>query len=127
VLAKTMAHNMLGHAAAQRNNATIGSIIDNLKSVTPDSSMLIGSGGIKAMPPEMDVAADRLGLYLAARAGYDIDDAPGFWKRLNETVPSTVLNGYNANHPALAARLAAIDKTKAEIKSKRSAKKPLVP
>jgi hypothetical protein len=38
-----------------------------------------------------------------------------------------VLNGYNANHPALAARLAAIDKTKAEIKSKRSAKKPLVP
>jgi predicted Zn-dependent protease len=89
--------------------------------------MLIGSGGIKAMPPEMDVAADRLGLYLAARAGYDVDDAPAFWKRLNETTPSTVLNGYNANHPALAARLAAIDKTNAEIKAKRSAKKALVP
>jgi hypothetical protein len=127
VLAKTMAHNMLGHASAQRNNATIGSIIDNLKSVTPDTSMLIGSGGIKAMPPEMDAAADRLGIYLAARAGYDVGDAPGFWKRLNETYPSTVLNGYNANHPALAARLAAIDKANAEIRAKRSAKKPLVP
>jgi hypothetical protein len=127
VLAKTMAHNMLGHAAAQRNVSTIGSIIDNLKSVTPDTSMLIGSGGIKAMPPEMDAAADRLGLYLAARAGYDIDDADNFWKRLNETHPATVLNGYNANHPSLAARLAAIAKAQAEIKADKKAKKPLTP
>jgi hypothetical protein len=127
VLAKTMAHNMLGHAAAQRNVSTIGSIIDNLKSVTPDTSMLIGSGGIKAMPPEMDAAADRLALYLAARAGYDVDDADNFWKRLNETVPATVLNGYNANHPSLAARLAAIGKAQAEIKADKRAKKALVP
>jgi hypothetical protein len=127
VLAKTMAHNMLGHAAAQRNTSTIGSIIDNLKSVTPDNSMLIGSGGIKAMPPEMDTAADRLALYLAARAGYDVDDADNFWKRLNESYPATVLNGYNANHPAIAARLAAIGKAQAEIKADKKAKKPLVP
>jgi hypothetical protein len=127
VLAKSMAHNMLGHAAAQRNVSTIGSIIDNLKSVTPDTSMLIGSGGIKAMPPEMDVAADRLSLYLAARAGYDIDGADNFWKRLNESHPSTVLNSYSANHPSIAARLSAIEKTQAEIKAKKSAKKPLVP
>jgi hypothetical protein len=127
VLAKSMAHNMLGHAAAQRNTSTIGSIIDNLKSVTPDTSMLIGSGGIKAMPPEMDAAADRLSLYLAARAGYEIDNADNFWKRLNETHPATVLNGYSANHPAIAARLAAIEKAQAEIKAKKSGKKPLVP
>jgi len=127
VLATTMAHNMLGHAGAQRNQATIGSIIDNLKSITPDTSLLIGSGGIRSMPADMDVAADRLGIYLAARAGYDVNDALGFWKRLDERVPVTVLNGYNANHPALAARLAAIEKAQGEIKAKRSAKKPLVP
>jgi hypothetical protein len=127
VLAKSMAHNMLGHAASQRNVSTIGSIVDNLKSVTPDTSMLIGSGGIKAMPPEMDVAADRLGLYLAARAGYDIDGADNFWKRLNETHPATVLNGYNANHPSITARMAAIEKAQAEIKSAKKAKKALVP
>jgi len=127
VLASTMAHNMLGHAGAQRNQATIGSIIDNLKSITPDTSLLIGSGGIKAMPAEMDAAADRLGIYLAARAGYDVDDAPGFWKRLADRVPATVLNGYNANHPALAARLAATDKAIAEVKSKRAKKLALVP
>jgi hypothetical protein len=127
VLAKTMAHNMLGHPAMQRNSATIGSIIDNLKSIVPDTSMLIGSGGIKAMPADVDAAADRLGIYLAARAGYDIEEAPAFWKRLAEAYPPTVLNGYSANHPALPQRLAAVEKATAEIKSKRSGKRPLLP
>jgi len=127
VVAKTMAHNMLGHAAMQRNAATIGSIIDSLVSVRPDTSMLIGSGGIKAMPAELDAAADRLALYLLARAGYGIDDAAMFWKRLHGTYPPTVLNGYVANHPATTARVAAIDKAEAEIKAKRAAKKALLP
>jgi len=127
VVAKTMAHNMLGHAAMQRNAATIGDIINSLISVRPDTSMLIGSGGIKAMPAELDVAADRLSLYLLARAGYDIDGAANFWKRLHGTYPPTILNGYVANHPATNARVAALDKAESEIKAKRAAKKALVP
>jgi membrane-associated protease RseP (regulator of RpoE activity) len=127
VLAKAMAHNMLGHATTQRNSATIGSIIDSLMSVRPDLSMIIGSGGIKAMPADKDVAATRLSLYLLARARYDIDDASAFWKRLASNQPATVLNGYMANHPASAARVAAVDSAVAEIKAKRSAKRPLLP
>jgi hypothetical protein len=127
LLAKGMAHNILGHANIQRNASTIGSIIDNLVSVRPDTSMLIGSGGIKAMSGEMDAAADSLSLYLLARAGYNIDNVGAFWKRLAASYPSTVLNGYVANHPATAQRLAAIDKTLAEVKAKQSAKRPLVP
>lgn len=127
VLARGMAHNMLGHAQIQRNSAAIGTIIDNLVRVSPDTSMLIGSGGIKGMPAELDAAADRLSLYLLARAGYRIEGAAGFWNRLADTCPVTVLNGYTANHPATAARLAAIDKAAAEIKAKRAAGKPLVP
>jgi hypothetical protein len=127
VVAKTMAHNMLTHASMQRNAATIGSIIDSLVSVRPDTSMLIGSGGIKAMPADLDIAADRLSLYLLARAGYDTDNAGAFWKRLAATYPATVLNGYVANHPATAARLAALDKADDEVKAKRTAKKPLLP
>ncbi|HZV65449.1 MAG TPA: peptidase M48, partial [Telluria sp.] len=41
--------------------------------------------------------------------------------------PATVLNGYVANHPATAYRLAAIEKSVAEVKSKQAAKKPLLP
>lgn len=127
LLATGMAHSLLGHPASQRYAGTVGSIIDNLVKVTPDTSMLIGSGGIKAMAAENDVAADRLALYLAARAGYNIDGAAPFWKRLAATYPASVLNGFVANHPATAARLAGIDKATAEIKSKQSTKKALVP
>jgi hypothetical protein len=127
LLAKGMAHNLLGHAASQRNASTIGSIIDNLVTVKPDTSMLIGSGGIKAMPQELDAAADRLAVYLVARAGYNVDDAAPFVKRLAANHPATVLNGYVANHPATATRIAAIDKAIAEVKAKQAAKKPLLP
>lgn len=127
VVAHTMAHNMLNHAASQRNSATIGSIIDNLTRITPDTSMLIGSGGIKAMPAAHDSAADRLAVYLLARADYRIEGIAGFWKRFADTYPATVLNGHSANHPALAQRTAAIDKAVAEVKAKKSANKPLTP
>jgi hypothetical protein len=127
LLAKGMAHNILGHAASQRNASTIGSIVDNLVSVKPDTSMLIGSGGIKAMPQELDAAADRLAVYLVVRAGYNVDDAAPFVKRLAANHPATVLNGYVANHPATAIRVAAIEKAAAEVKAKQAAKKPLLP
>jgi hypothetical protein len=127
VLARGMAHNILGHAQSQRQNSTQSSIIDNLISVRPDLSMLIGSGGIKPMPAELDIAADRLAVYLLARAGYDLDGVEKFWKRLEQTYPASVLNGYVANHPSTSARLSAIDKAIAEVGAKRSAKQPLVP
>ena len=127
LLAKGMAHNILGHATLTRSNSTIGSVIDNLANVRPDTSMLIGSAGIKAMPAELDIAADNLSLYLLARAGYSVDAAAPFWKRLAANYPATVLNSYVANHPGNAARLAAIDKSVAEIKAKQGAKKTLTP
>lgn len=127
LLAKGMAHNILGHAALTRSTATIGSVIDNLGNVRPDSSMLIGSAGIRAMPADMDLAADNLSLYLLARAGYNVDAAAPFWKRLAANYPATVLNGYVANHPGTPARLAGIEKSVAEIKAKQGAKKTLTP
>ena len=42
-------------------------------------------------------------------------------------ISATVLNGYTAVHPAVAHRLAVIDKTVAEIKNKQAARKPLTP
>ncbi len=127
LLAKGMAHNILGHATLTRSTGTIGSVIDNLGNARPDTSMLIGSAGIKAMSADLDIAADNLSLYLLTRAGYRTDAAAPFWKRLASTYPASVLSGYVANHPATAARLAAIDKTIIEIKAKQGAKKSLAP
>ncbi|SFC27842.1 M48 family metallopeptidase [Massilia yuzhufengensis] len=127
VVAHTMAHNMLGHAASQRNAATIGGIIENLTNISPDTSMLIGSGGIKAMPATLDAAAERLAVYLLARAGYRVDNVGAFWKRFAATYPATVLNSHTASHPSLALRVASIDKAVAEVKARKSADKPLLP
>ncbi len=127
VMAKGMAHNILGHAAAMRQTSTLGAMIDNLVLIKPDTSLLIGSSGIKQTPHELDTAADSLALYLAARAGYNIDGASRFWQRLATTYPETVLNGYVANHRATAFRIAAIEKTATDIKLKQASKKPLTP
>ncbi|SFV12058.1 M48 family metallopeptidase [Pseudoduganella namucuonensis] len=127
VMAKDIAHNVLGHPGAMRNSATVGSMIDNLVRAKPDLSLLIGGAGIKAVPADMDAAADSLALYMLARAGYNIDHAKPFWQRLASQYPATVLNGYTAVHPGTAQRMAAIDRTVAEIKAKLAAKKPLLP
>lgn len=127
VMAKGLAHNILGHPGAQRQTSANSSIIDNLITIHPDTSLLIGSGGLKAMPQELDAQADHLALYLLARAGYKIDAYPKFWKELAANYPATVLNGYVANHPGTAFRVAAMEKSIAEIKAKQSAQRPLTP
>lgn len=127
VLAKDISHNVLGHAATMRSSYTIGSIIDNLVTVRPDLSMLIGNAGVKPVPQELDAAADYLALYMLVRAGYNIEHAHAFWQRLAGQYPPTVLNGYTHTHPATTYRLSVIDKTVAEIKAKQAAKKPLLP
>lgn len=127
VLARTMAHNMLEHPKAQRNQATLGSVIDNLTRMSPDTGMLTGSAGIKAMPSNLDAAADRLAIFLLARADYNIEGAPAFWKRFAATHPASVTNGFTANHPSTAARLTAMELAIEDVKMKKAAKKPLVP
>jgi hypothetical protein len=127
VMAKEMAHNALAHANRQRMSATIGGIIDNLIRIEPDMSTMVGMAGVRPMPPELDAAADRLSLYMLARAGYDIDGAAGFWQRLAAQYPATALTGYTALHPALPFRLQAMDRSLREVKAKQAAKKPLVP
>ena len=127
VLAKEMAHNSLQHASKQKLINTIGDIIDNLVLIHPDMTSMAGMGGIRPMPQELDVAADTLALYMVARAGYNVDAAPRFWERLSTQYPATVLNGYTAIHPSTAARLAAMDKIMADIKSRQAARRPLIP
>ena len=127
VMAKDMAHNILGHAAAQRSMATLGSIIDNLVAVQPDLTMLVSRAGVKPMPRRLDAAADRLAIYLLARAGYNIDQAAAFWQHLASQYPASVSNGHTANHPATAYRIAAINKAVAEVQAKQAGGKALLP
>jgi len=69
--------------------------------------------------------ADRVGLYLVARAGFDSSVAPAFWRRFG---------AYNWrvrypqwNHPSAEARARALEEVQAEISARRLAGQPLVP
>jgi hypothetical protein len=127
VMAKEMAHNALAHANRQRMSATIGGIIDNLILIRPDMSTMVGMAGVKPMPQELDAAADKLSLYMLARAGYNIDNAASFWQRLATQYPATLLSGYTALHPATSYRVTVIEAATRDIKNKQANKKPLFP
>ncbi|WP_343721963.1 M48 family metallopeptidase [Herbaspirillum seropedicae] len=127
LIAKDMAHNILGHAIRQRMVSTIAEVIDNLLLPHPDPTTTAGTAGIRVYPQDLDAAADTLSLYLLARAGYSIDNVPAFWKRLAEQYPASVPNGYTALHPSTTYRLAMIEKVTQIVKAKQEAGKPLVP
>ncbi|MBP6011325.1 MAG: M48 family metalloprotease [Alphaproteobacteria bacterium] len=121
ILGHELAHNVLGHVA-KVSQAKPGGILDAFVKAT------IGTAVAAAVNRPYSIAfekeADRVGLYFMARAGYDIDAAESFWKRLNATTRASAVN---ATHPSGPERLKAIQATIAEIKVKQKAGLPLTP
>jgi hypothetical protein len=127
LIANGMAHNVLSHAYKLRNNVALAEIIDNLIRVHPDLSVLIGSAGLRAMPQELDAAADRLSLYMLARAKFNVSHVVEFWQKLANYYPATVLNGHTALHPSIAFRIAAMEKSVKEVRVKQASREALLP
>ncbi len=74
---------------------------------------------------EIEAEADYVGLYLMARAGYAITEAPRFWRRIAANFPASI--GAAATHPATAYRYLVMQKTVREINAKIAAGLPLTP
>lgn len=74
---------------------------------------------------EIEAEADYVGLYIMARAGYAIERAPRFWRRLAANFPGAI--GAAATHPATAYRYLVLRKTVREINAKIAAGRPLTP
>ena len=82
-------------------------------------------GDFGSMPASLRLAekeADYVGLYLTARAGYDISQAPEFWHRFPRTAGELAWS-----HPDAAERAAALAATRDEILAKRRSGQPLIP
>jgi hypothetical protein len=77
--------------------------------------------------PVYEQDADYLGLYLAARAGYDISVAPGFWERFGRTVPFSLDQRVWYSHPGSPERAIALRSAVSEIRAKRERGVPLAP
>ena len=120
VVANGIAHNLFGHAHKLQSTAATGDIINHLMQVRPDASRL---PTLKPVPPAMDALADRLALYIVARAGLNVEGAAAFWQRLAVQHPAGEVGSFSANHPSTAQRIAAMEKAIGEIKRARVRKK----
>lgn len=69
--------------------------------------------------------ADRLGLYLAARAGYDIEAAAPFWRRFGSRSLAARLGV--VTHPSAGSRARVVERIAAEIGRKQARGEPLIP
>ena len=108
VLGHEFAHDLLHHRQREDQRGFARGVLGQLGS-SPASHMVA------------EKEADYVGLYLTARAGYDISGAPAFERQ----IPSG--GDLGLTHPDSAERVAAVAATRDEILAKRQRGEPLVP
>jgi len=129
VISHELAHNVMKHVGAQRQNVLIGSVLDILASTVIGVSTrgIFGNAAAQAYSKEFEAEADYVGLYIMTEAGLEIDDAPYFWRRMAAEHPGSIKENHASTHPATPERFIAMEKTIEEIERKRSAGEPLTP
>lgn len=127
ILARELAHNVLQHARQLQQTATVSGVIDSLLPLQPEPTSYAGGRGIKPLPDKMDQEADRLALFMLARASYDPLNLSTVAQKLSEIAPANQLNSYSAMHPWTEERRNLVHSIVKEIRQKQAAKRPLVP
>lgn len=111
VIAHELAHNFLGHRAQMDEQGASTGLFSGL-----------GKNGAKLRQVEFD--ADRLSVWLVARAGYRVDAIAPFWARLGKRAGILISDG---THPGFKERVRRIEAATAEVASQRTVGQPLVP
>ena len=134
VIAHEFAHSIMGHVASQKKNVAIGGILGTLGDALAQSQGFNTGGNLGKIgaqqallrySPSFENEADYIGVYILARAGYKIEDAPSFWRAMSLNAPQAVYA--TTTHPNNPSRTVAMEKTVAEINIKKAAGEPLVP
>ncbi len=121
ILGHELAHNVLRHLELVKSaKPAPGTLLDAFAKSAIGTAVATTIN--RPFSVQYEKEADYAGLYFMARAGYDIDAAASFWKRLNETMKA---KSVAATHPTGPERLRAIETTIAEIKAKQKKGQPL--
>lgn len=129
VIGHEIAHNAMGHIDAQRGNALIGTVFDILAiAIGVNTQGIFGRMASQVFSQDFETEADYVGLYMTARAGHRIEDAPNLWRRMAVTFPASIKgSSLMATHPSAPYRFLAMEKTVAEIRAKQQNGLPLMP
>jgi len=134
VLAHEVGHNVMNHLVQQKLQAIGGGVVGTVLDIIAGANGVDTQGkftraGIEAGTRRHSMArerqADYVGLYVMARAGFDIDVAPQLWRRMAALMPRSTKP--LPTHPAPPERIGAMERTVAEIKAKQASGQPLVP
>ncbi len=120
VVAHEVAHNVMNHIGAKQANSSLGTLLDVLiAGGTGVFTGAFGQLGAHAYSQDFEAEADYVGLYLMASAGFDIDRAEYFWRRMAAENPGSI-GAYGSSHPSPPERFLNIANTVREIEDKRS-------
>ncbi|MCC6919117.1 MAG: M48 family metalloprotease [Alphaproteobacteria bacterium] len=132
VLGHEIAHAIAGHPQKlapkplKVERGIVGTMFDTAEGLGETAySAVSGLAGARRNSIDFEMEADYVGLYLAARAGYDVSDAAEIWRRLEAEYPSTADGGWT--HPSSEERFAAMRRTAEEIAARRADDQPLIP
>jgi hypothetical protein len=129
VISHEMAHNIMKHMEARRQNTGLGVLADiatillSRGQVNPNFTNLAAT----RYSQEFEAEADYVGLYIMAQSGMPITDAPKFWRRMAAANPGSIKTNHGASHPSTAYRMVALEQTVKEIDDKKQRGEPLVP
>ncbi len=128
IFSHELAHNVRLHAQIREINIFLSQIVGVIIESALGLDLYDRLGGLagSAFSQAKETEADYVGVYMLARAGYDLDKAMQFHRRFGATYPQSIhLAG--TTHPSSVKRFLSIKKTVAEIKDKQTRGLPLVP
>jgi len=134
VFSHELAHNSMKHIDAKKKNAVLGGILGFVLDIAAAAGGVNTNGEFTKMTSnigggiysvEFEQEADYVGLYFMALAGYKIDDAPNFWRRMATSNSSAI--SIKSSHPTHPERFLALEATVKEIKDKIASNQPLKP
>lgn len=130
VMAHEIAHNTLLHQQAKIQNIAAGVLLDILLIATTGVDLGTRNVAALAHSKDFEAEADYVGLYIYARAGYQIGDASRLWRLLATKNLGSLFgdkSSFGQTHPSSPERYVAMDKVIEEIKAKQAAGEELLP
>ena len=134
VMGHEYAHNLMEHSKSKKSNMVVGNIlgfaVDMLASYqgvsTGGAFSDIGTNvGALSYTQSFEKEADYVGLYVTALSGYNINSAPGFWRRMSLKDNRSIVE--STTHPTTPERFVMLKKVVEEISLKQKKKQPLLP
>lgn len=134
ILAHEYTHHMMRHVQSSQQNVMGGVLLGTLADALAASQGLNTQGqfgkvganaALLSYSPDFEQEADYIGLYILARSGYAIEEAPNFWREMARNNPQGIYN--RTTHPTTPERFVLMSKTIQEIKNKQAAGQPLRP